>query len=94
MKKYPEGHFIALGIAIGIPMGIPLWVATQNPGLIGAGVAIGVAIGAAMEADAKAKGQIRPLTDRERKDKKLATIVGIGLLLLGLAALVGFYFLR
>jgi hypothetical protein len=52
MKKYPEGHFIGIGMAIGIAFfsgfGIIFATATDNMGLIGIGPALGVSLGLAI----------------------------------------------
>ena len=93
--KYPEGHFIAIGIAIGIPLGLPLGLAMGNIALgPGLGLPIGVAIGLAMEEKYKREGRIRPLTKEEKKRQKLGAAIGIGLL--GILMLIGimFFFLR
>ncbi len=97
-KKYPEGHFtgmwMGIGIAIFTGVGVPLSIATENIGLIGIGpalgVAFGLAIGAGIEEKYKKEGKIRPLTDEEKKRKKLGVLAGLIILLLGLA---GFLFL-
>ena len=83
-KRYPKGHFMGIGIALGVPLGVPIWLSTGNPGMIGAGIAIGVAIGAAMEG--KYNKNPRPLTAREKKNKKRALLLGILLLITGALA--------
>ena len=94
MKKYPEGHFLGLGIAIGIPLGIPIGLALGNIALGPAlGVAIGVSIGVAMEENAKKKRQIRKLTPKEEKARKRNIFIGLGALILGLVAGVTTFFL-
>ena len=90
-KKYPEGHFLGLGMAIGIVifsgMGIPLSIATKNYGFIGIGpalgVAIGLAIGQSIENKYKQQGRIRSLTESEQNRKKNAVLAGILILMLG-----------
>ena len=57
-------------IAIGIAMGPPL------------GVGTGAGIGAVLEA--KNKDRIRPLTDGERKARRIAAVLGVFLFLAGL----------
>jgi hypothetical protein len=88
-ERYPKGHFIGLGIAMGAPFGVPLWLLTDNPGMIGMGVAIGVAIGAAMEE--KYNKNPRPLTKQEKKNKKMAVTTGVVLLLVGIVALAALF---
>lgn len=92
-KRYPEGHFVGLWMVIGIAifsgLGIPLAIVTENLGLIGIGPAIGVsfglAIGSSIEAKHKKEGKIRPLTEKEKKRKKIAIMAG--LVILSLSAL-------
>lgn len=96
--KYPEGHFLGkwMGIFIAIfsGFGIPLSIALNNPAFIGIGPAIGVAIGASVgksiEEKYRKKGMIRPMTEKEKKNKKIAVIFGIIALLLGVAAFIYF----
>ena len=92
--KYPEGHFMGLGIALGIPMGIPISIALDNFAFMGAGIAIGVAIGAAMEANARKQGKIRKLNAEEIKQRNLLVGVGMGILLLGIAVFLGIMFFK
>jgi hypothetical protein len=83
-KRYPKGHFIGWGVALGIPLGIPFWLVTGNPGLIGAGIAVGIAIGVGLEN--KYNKNPRPLTEQEKKNRKIATIFGALFLVLGIIA--------
>lgn len=91
-KKYPEGHFVGLWMGIGIAIftgvGVPLSLALKIPGLIGIGPAIGVAVGLALgqsiEAKYQKEGKIRPLTEDEKKKRKIAVIAGIAIFILGL----------
>jgi hypothetical protein len=91
-KKYPEGHFLRMWMGIGIAIfsgiGIPLSISTDNPGLIGIGPAIGVgfglAIGQSIEHKYQQEGKIRPLTEPEKKRKKIAVVFGILILVIGL----------
>ena len=76
---------MGIGIALGIPFGIPMWLATDNPGLMGAGIAVGVAIGAALEE--KYNKNPRELTPEEARNRKIA--VWAGVLIVVIAALVG-----
>lgn len=93
--KRPEGYWqsmgISLGLVIGMALGLTLGIATDNMTLgialgPGFGLAIGVAIGTALEK--KHKHEIRPLTEAERRARSRATLIEIGALILGLAALV------
>lgn len=101
-KQYPEGHFVrmwmGIGIAIFTGVGVPIALATGNPGLIGIGPAIGIsiglAIGSGIESKYKKEGKIRPLTEEEKKRKKLAITIGvISLVALSLVGLL-FFLLR
>ena len=95
-KRYPKGHFagmwMGIGIAIFSGIGIPLSIITHNFGFIGIGPAIGVAIGLAigqsLENKYQKEGKIRPLTEAEKKKQKIAAIVGIALLAIGVLTLV------
>jgi len=91
-EKYPEGHFLGMWTGIGIAMftaiGIPLSIALKIPGLIGIGPAIGVAfglsLGQSIESKYKKEGKIRPLTEDEKKKRKMLVIAGISVFVLGL----------
>lgn len=93
-EKFPKGHFIkkwtGLGIAIFSGIGIPLSIITDNLGFIGVGPAIGVAIGASIGQSIEKKytreGRIRSLNDVEKRKQKIATHVGIALVILGFLA--------
>lgn len=97
-KKYPEGHFIGMWMGIGIAIfsgiGVPISIATNNHAFIGIGPALGVAfglsIGQGIENKYKKEGKIRPLTKEEKKNKKIAVIIGVVLLLI--LALLGAVF--
>ena len=90
-KKYPEGHFVGMWMGIGIAIvsgfGVPLSIVTKNYGLIGIGPAIGVAfglsIGQAIENKYKREKKIRPLTEEEKKRKKITVMAGLAVLTLG-----------
>ena len=92
-KKYPEGHFIGIWMGIGIAIfsgiGVPISIATNNNAFMGIGPALGVAfglsIGQGIENKYKKEGKIRPLTEEEKKRKKLAVLAGIIMLILGVA---------
>ena len=101
-KQYPEGHFVGMWMGIGIAIftgvGVPIAFATGNPGLFGIGpalgVSIGLSIGSGIEAKYKKEGKIRPLTEEEKKGKKIAITVGvISLVVLALVGLL-FFLLR
>jgi hypothetical protein len=100
-RKYPEGHFIGLWMGIGIAifsgLGVPLALATGNYGLMGIGPALGVAfglsVGQAIENRQKKEGMIRPLTEEEKKRKKLAVLAGLFILSLGVAVFFILFFL-
>ena len=91
-KKYPEGHFVGMWMGIGIAIfsgvGVPLSIALKIPGLIGIGPAIGVAfglsLGQSIESKYKREGKIRPLTEDEKKKRKILVIGGISVFILGL----------
>lgn len=83
-KRYPKGHFMGIGIALGMPLGIPMWLATDNPGLIGSGLAVGVAIGAALEK--KYNGNPREMTREEERRQRIAIFGGVLILVMGVAA--------
>ena len=93
-KKYPEGHFVGMWMGIGIAIftgvGVPVAFATGNPGLLGIGpalgVSIGLAIGSGIEAKYKKEGKIRPLTEEEKKRRKIGITAGI--VILSLLALI------
>ena len=91
-KRYPKGHFIGLGMAVFSGMGVPLWLVTDNPGMIGVGVAVGVAIGAAWEQ--KYNKNPRELTPEEARTRKIGLWAGVLVLiagaLAGIAALMMF----
>lgn len=91
-EKYPEGHFVGMWMGIGIAIfsgvGVPLSIVLKIPGLIGIGPAIGVAFGLALgqsiESKYKKEGKIRPLTEDEKKKRKILVIAGISVFILGL----------
>ena len=89
-EKYPEGHFIGMWLGIGIAifsgMGVPLSIALKSPALIAIGPAIGLAFGLALgtsiEAKHKKEGKIRPLTEKEKKSRKILlwSVILIGII--------------
>ena len=93
-NKYPEGNFVwmwmGIGIAIFSGIGIPLSIVSENLGFLGIGpaigVAIGLAVGSSIEAKYKKEGKIRPLSEKEKKRKKIGITAGI--VILSLLALI------
>jgi hypothetical protein len=100
MKKYPEGQLVGMWAGIGIAIfsgaGVPISIATGNSGFIGVSPAIGVAVGIAIGKSIKYRkeGKIRPLTEQEKKNKKLLVNIGLILLALGLIAGLVTFLLR
>ena len=99
--KYPEGHWLGVGMAIGIALGaglgVPIGIALDNLALglalgPGMGVAIGVAIGSALEQ--RHKDEIRPLTEHERRTRTGATTAGVLILAIGMMALAAILLAR
>jgi hypothetical protein len=99
-QKHPEGYWmnqgIAIGISIGVAIGVAIGVVLGNIAIgipigLGSGVGIGAAIGASLEA--RNKENVRPLTEGEIRGRRMAAILGIAILLLGLVVLAGVYFL-
>ena len=101
-KKYPEGHFLGMWMGIGIAifsgMGVPLSIITKNYAFMGIGPALGVAfglsIGQGIENKYKKEGRIRPLTEDEKKRKKMAVLAGLALLALGVIVFLLLLFCR
>ncbi|MFH1358522.1 MAG: hypothetical protein ABIH37_01395 [archaeon] len=96
IEKYPEGYFVGLWMSIGIALGVVIGVAIDliigNSGFFGIGLliglVIGIIIGALVEKNYKKQGKIRPLNKKEKKGKNRAIILGLIILLIGVAALV------
>ena len=92
-KRYPEGHFIGMWTGIGIAMfsgiGVPISIATKNYAFMGIGPALGVAfglsVGQGIENKYKKEGKIRPLTEHEKKRRKMGFVAGLIALVLGVA---------
>ena len=90
--KYPQGHWMGIGMLIGLAIGsIPslagiLFDEMSSFVAIGpaVGCGLGVAIGSALEQ--KHKNEIRPLTEAEQKMRSWA--IGTGMLLVFLGVLV------
>jgi hypothetical protein len=82
-KKYPEGRFksmwMLIGIAIFSAIGIPLRFALDIPMLIGAGPLVGaifgMLVGERVETKHREAGHLRPLNDKEVRNKKILIIV-------------------
>jgi hypothetical protein len=66
---------MVIGIAIFSGIGIPFSIVTENPGMMGIcpalGVAFGLSIGAGIESKYKKEGKIRPLTQEDKKLRRL-----------------------
>lgn len=86
--KYPQGHWMSIGMCIGIAMGsIPALFGIlydTMASFVGIGPAIGcglgVAIGSALER--KHKNELRPLTEREQQVRFRLRVFGLGALAL------------
>ena len=94
--KYPQGHWMGIGMAIGLPIGylpsLLIGILTDNTTVFIAlgpaiGCALGVAIGSALEQ--RHKNEIRPLTEEEHKSRRWAVSIGLLLAFLGVLALIG-----
>jgi hypothetical protein len=90
-KMYPEGHFLSRGIAIGMVAAssimLPFFIMLDQVAFIGLGPAIGLSLGVALgqlwENKYKEAGQIRPLTDGEKRlSKRNAYFIVAGILVL------------
>jgi hypothetical protein len=66
MQNEERNRYVAIGLAIGMPIfgliGMALCIATDNPGLLGAGPGIGLALGIAI-----GEGLYRRRREREGK---------------------------
>ncbi len=86
--KYPQGHWMSIGMCIGIALGcIPSFVGLlfdPMASFVGIGPAIGcglgVAIGSALEH--KHKDELRPLTEEEQRVRFRMTVIGLAALAL------------
>jgi len=93
--KYPQGHWMGVGMCIGMALGLISSLAAlrldEMTAFIGIGPAIGVSIGVAIGSalEQKYKDKVRPLTEQEQKMRKWATLIGLVLAALGILALVG-----
>ncbi len=101
LGKYPQGHWMSIGMCIGIALGcIPSFVGLLFDPMapfVGIGPAMGlgfgVAIGSALER--RHKDELRPLTEEEQRRRFRLTRVGLGalaLLVLSLFVLGGLLF--
>ncbi len=86
--KYPQGHWMSIGMCIGIELGcIPSFVGLlfdQMAPFVGIGPAIGCALGVAIGSalERKHKDELRPLTEEEQRRRFRLTLVGLGALAL------------
>jgi hypothetical protein len=96
--KYPQGHWMSIGMCIGIAIGCVPSLAgilfDEMSSFVAIGPAIGcglgVAIGSALER--KHKDELRPLTEEEQRVRFRMTLVALGaiaLLVLSLVVLSG-----
>jgi hypothetical protein len=89
---YPENYWKGQGLGMGIAIGAGIGAALGNVAIgVGMGVAIGAAIGSNLEK--QHKDEIRPITDEEKELQKQATLFSIGILLVGIIAFVGIFFI-
>jgi len=94
-EKYPQGHFlnmwIGIGVAIGSGLGVAIGLILGNMAFIGTGIPIGIAIGAGIGASQEAKyqkaGLTRPLHEEEKRQKQVASLIGLILVLVGVLVL-------
>jgi hypothetical protein len=93
--KYPQGHWMSIGMCIGIAMGsIPALVGllfddmSSWVGIAPAmGLGFGIAIGSALER--KHKDELRPLTEEENRMRSRVVLVALGMLVLSVFVLGG-----
>lgn len=89
-KKYPQGHFIGMGVAIGVPIGVVFGIILGNMAFIGIGIPFGLSIGVALEEKYRKAGRLIPKDPKtlakEKKVMKWLLIVGVLLLVLGVVA--------
>jgi hypothetical protein len=92
-SKYPQGHWMSIGMCIGIAIGcIPSFaglIFDQMSSFVAIGPAmgcgLGVALGSALER--KHKDELRPLTGEEQQARFRLTLLGLGALALLVASL-------
>ena len=85
---YPKGYFLARGLGAGVVIGIALGAALGISMALGPvmGVALGAAIGLSLEA--RNAERIRPLTESERRDQRLAILIGVVILVVETIAVI------
>lgn len=83
-KKYPQGHFIGIGIAIGVPMGVVLGIALGDMAFLAIGIPIGLSVGVGLEEKYKKAGRIIPkdAPTLAKEKKSLKWVLGLGIVLL------------
>ncbi|WMW23982.1 hypothetical protein RE474_07685 [Methanolobus sediminis] len=82
-KRYPKGHFLAIGMVMGLPLGIPIGIVL---GMIAIGPAIGLifGIGIGLYLEKKYNPEPLPMTpEEEAKRQKNIMLIG-GIFLLGI----------
>lgn len=86
-KRYPNGHFIAIGMVIGLPLGIPIGIALE---MIAFGPAIGLVLGLGTGLYLEKKYNPDPLTltQEEKAQRKKIIMALSGIFLLGIIAFI------
>jgi hypothetical protein len=99
--KYPEGSWLGKGISIGIVLGagfgVAIGTAMDNLALgIALGPAMGLPIGVAIGSswEQQHKDEIRPLTEDERRMRRITTFAGVAILAIGVLAFAAILLLR
>nr|WP_321496771.1 hypothetical protein [uncultured Methanolobus sp.] len=84
-KRYPKGHFVAVGMVMGLPLGIPIGIVL---GMIAIGPAIGLILGLGIGMYLEKKYNPEPLqmTPEEEAQRKKIILVLCGVFLLGIIA--------
>jgi hypothetical protein len=86
-KRYPKGHFVAVGMIMGLPLGIPIGIAI---GMFAIGPAIGIALGVGIGWYLEKKYNPEPLPlapeDEDQRNKMLLVLGGV--FLLGIVAFI------
>lgn len=86
-KRYPKGHFIAIGVAAGLPLGIPIGIIM---GTIAIGPVIGIALGLGSGIYLEKKYNPLPLTmppEQETQRNRIMLALG-AVFLMGIAMFV------
>ena len=86
--KYPQGHWMSIGMCIGVAIGaVPALVGilldnmSSWAGIAPAiGLGLGIAIGSALER--KHKDELRPMTEEEQRLRSRLVLAGLGALVL------------